>query len=154
MSDLGGFEGMTGAIHIVPVDAIEELSFRVDGIPIPQGSKKGFIVKKRVVIVDDNAETLKPWRAKVRDVAETALAGRPGFTDAVSVHLDFYMPRGKTVTRPRPSVKPDADKLTRAIFDSLTDSGVLKDDGLVVSLHAEEWYADDEPFVDVKVRLL
>lgn len=136
------------------LDVIEQLTFHVDGIPVPQGSKKAFIVKKRAIIVDDNATSLKPWRAHVRKAAEAALGDRPGFDDAVYVLLDFYMPRGKTVRRLRPSTRPDVDKLTRAILDALTDSGVLKDDGLVVSLHVEEWYADDEPGVRIKVGAL
>jgi len=137
-----------------PVDLIEQLAFTVPGVPVPQGSKKAFIKGKRAVIVDDNALILKPWRAKVRDAAETVLAGRPGFPDAVYVLLDFHMPRPPSVKRARPSVRPDVDKLTRAILDSLTDSGVLKDDGQVVSVHSKKFYADDEPFVSIKIGLL
>lgn len=135
------------------VDPITRLEFVVFGVPIQQGSKKGFSRKGStfVQIVDDNKATLKPWREHVRNVAETALAGRPGFTRAAFVFLDFHMPRGKTVKRARPSTKPDIDKLTRAILDALTDSGVLKDDGLVVSLRVDEWYATNEPSVSIKV---
>jgi Holliday junction resolvase RusA-like endonuclease len=137
-----------------PVDLIEQLAFVVPGVPVPQGSKKAFVIGRRAVIVDDNADKLKPWRAKVRDAAETALAGRPGFPDAVYVLLDFHMPRPPSVKRLRPSVRPDIDKLTRSILDSLTDSGVLKDDGQVVSVHSKKFYADDEPHVAIKIGLL
>jgi Holliday junction resolvase RusA-like endonuclease len=146
-------DGMSPATFTVPVESVEQLRFHVDGVPVPQGSKTGFVVGKRAVLVDAN-KALKPWRATVRDAAETALAGRSGFTDAVFVLLDFYMPRGKTVRRLRPSTKPDIDKLIRAVFDALTDSGVLADDGLVVSVHAQQFYADDKPGVDVKVGVL
>jgi Holliday junction resolvase RusA-like endonuclease len=136
------------------IDQLEVLEFWVEGVPVPQGSKKAFVVGRRAVIVDANKDQLKPWRATVKNAAENAVDGRPGFDDAVCVLLDFYMPRGKSVLRRRPSVKPDADKLARAILDSLTDSGALSDDSRVVSLHIEEWYADDKPGVNVKVRAL
>lgn len=110
------------------------------------------VLGRRAVLWDSNAAALKPWRAVVRAEAVKALDGRAGFEGAVYVLLDFYMPRPKTVSRLRPSVKPDIDKLTRAILDALTDSGVVKDDGQVVSLSVEKWYALDGPArVDVKV---
>lgn len=127
-------------------ESIESLTFWVPGVAIPQGSKSIF----RGRLVEANKK-LRPWRAVVKAAAVEALAGREGFTDAVYVSMDFYLPRGKTVVRRRPSVKPDADKLARAINDSLTDSGVLKDDGLIVDLHPRKWYADDEPGVRIKV---
>lgn len=129
------------------------LEFRIPGTPVQQGSKRGFSRKGStfVQIVDDNKAKLKPWRVTVKEHAAKALGSSAGFTDACFVLLDFHMPRPKSVRRLRPSVKPDIDKLTRAILDALTDSGVLKDDALVVSLHVEEWYADGEPFVNVKV---
>jgi len=149
-------DGAEMAYHIEPVEPIEELKFVVLGVPVPQGSKVAFIVGKgqkqqRAVIVDSNKDSLRPWRAAVQHAGEIALAGRQGITDAACVHLEFHMPRPKTVTRMRPSTKPDIDKLSRALLDGLTDSGVLQDDALVVSLHVEEWYADDEPYAAVKV---
>jgi Holliday junction resolvase RusA-like endonuclease len=37
-------------------------------------------------------------------------------------------------------VKPDIDKLTRAILDGLTDGGLLADDARVVELHITKRY--------------
>jgi Holliday junction resolvase RusA-like endonuclease len=137
-------------------DAIEELTITVLGVPVPQGSKKGFARGKGVQIVDDNADVLKPWRKKVRSAAEFVLADRPGIPKQVPVfaHLTFYMPRPASVKRLRPSVKPDVDKLTRAIFDALTDADVWADDGQVVDLHVHEYYADDEPYVSIRVGVV
>ena len=132
-------------------DTIERLEFTVNGIPVPQGSKRAFNVGKRAVVVDTNKVTLKPWRAHVRQAAEAALDGRTGFTEATFLLVDFYLPRPKSVFRLRPTVAPDLDKLVRAIGDALTDSGVLKDDSLVVSLRANKYYADDKPGVRIVV---
>ena len=144
-------DGDLMAIHVEPGEQVEELKFVVLGVPVPQGSKRAYVVGSRAVVVDTNKEALRPWRAAVQHAGEIALAGRQGITDAACVHLEFHMPRPKTVTRLRPSTKPDIDKLTRALLDGLTDSGVLRDDALVVSLRVEEWYADDEPYAAVKV---
>lgn len=140
----------------IPADQIERLEFFVEGTPIPQGSKKAFVIRRRAVIVDDNAPKLKPWRLKITQAAVVALAGRSGFPaqHPVAVLVDFYMPRAVSVKRARPSVRPDVDKKVRSVLDALTDAGVYADDGQVVALHALDWYADDKPGVRIVVREL
>lgn len=129
-------------------ERVERLEFWVDGIPIPQGSHKVF----NGHVVDAN-KGLKDWRSHVYLTAKEALFGRDGFDrDAeVFVLLDFYMPRGKTVKRRRPTTRPDIDKCVRGVLDSLTAASVFFDDGQVVSIHAQQWYADDKPGVHVVV---
>lgn len=133
-------------------DAPEIITFTISGTPVPQGSKSARVVKGRAFMFDQN-RNLKPWRAEVKRAAEVAMAGRDQFTEALTVALEFHMPRPSTVRRPRPSVKPDVDKLIRAVFDALTDAGVWKDDSLVVQVSASEWYAVAEPYAEVTVRL-
>jgi Holliday junction resolvase RusA-like endonuclease len=41
----------------------------VPGKPQPQGSKKGFIINNKVVLVE-SSKGLKPWRDKIRIVAQ------------------------------------------------------------------------------------
>jgi Holliday junction resolvase RusA-like endonuclease len=130
-------------------DELEVVEFTIPGTAIPQGSKSVF----RGRVVESNTK-LRPWRKLVTAAAVEALAGRPGFDTAVTAILDFYLPRPKTVRRLRPSVKPDLDKTSRAIFDGLTDSGLIVDDALIVCLSAAKWYADDKPYVRVKIRRL
>ena len=131
---------------------VERIEFWAGGVPVPQGSHA---VGRWGGIYDSN-KALEPWRATVTGGAEYALAGRDGFPKAAEVFvlLDFYMPRGTTVKRRRPTVKPDIDKCIRAIFDSLTAAKVWADDGQVVSVHAQQWYADDNPGVRVVVGTL
>jgi Holliday junction resolvase RusA-like endonuclease len=64
------------------------------------------------------------------------------FDVAVSVSLTFWLRRPKTVTRQYATQTYDLDKLTRAVFDSLTQSGVIKDDSYVVDLIARKNYND------------
>lgn len=129
------------------------LRFTIEGVPVQQGSKTAFVVGKRAVVTDQNAKTLRPWRASVAEQSEVAALMFEQFTGPLEITLDFFMPRGSTVKRARPEVTPDLDKLVRAVLDGITDSEVWRDDAQVVDLHAREWYADDrKPGVDVVIR--
>lgn len=122
----------------------EPVSFVVDGVPIPQGSKTAFVVGRRAVVTDANKAKLKPWREAVKVAAGEALrvSGGVSFVGPVRVSVRFAFVRPVSVKgRVWPSVKPDVDKLVRAILDGMTDSGLIKDDALVVELVAVKVYA-------------
>ena len=67
------------------------------------------------------------------------------FTEPVAATLNFYLPRGETVTREWPTKPPDLDKLTRAVFDSLEAAGIIENDSLIVRLDTFKRYDDDHP---------
>lgn len=121
---------------------VDVVTFFVDGDPIPQGSKTAYVVNGRAVITDANAKRLKPWRKAIAAAAKAAYAG-PSLVGAVVVHVEFSFVAGKTVRREFPSVKPDLDKLLRAVLDGLGDAGcVWGDDAQVVTLRGQKVYAD------------
>lgn len=128
------------------------LSFHVPGVPAPQGSKKliPHAVTRKMVMIEDNSKT-RPWRETVTVYARQAVIRHAHWLPlekGVAVGLRFYMPRPTTVTRLQrllPWVKPDIDKLTRAILDSLTAARVYADDSKVVELHVFKFYDDDQP---------
>ncbi len=113
------------------------ITFRVDGIPIPQGSKVVARGGGKVWLRDANASRLKPWRQRVAaasDVGET-------FDCPVVVFAVFYMPKPKKPAWWAPAGRVgDTDKLCRALLDGLTDGGLLSDDARVVDLHAFKRY--------------
>jgi Holliday junction resolvase RusA-like endonuclease len=111
----------------------------VGGAPIPQGSKKAFVRGGRVSLVEAN-DKLKPWRKTVTETVSSVLFQAEPCAHAVEVELLFVMPRPKSVTRYHMTVKPDLDKLTRAVFDGVTDSGLWVDDSQVVRLLASKAY--------------
>ncbi|KQQ22566.1 hypothetical protein ASF48_05115 [Rathayibacter sp. Leaf299] len=113
------------------------LVIRVDGKPIPQGSKR--VYKNRAV--DDNAKTLKPWRRTVKAAGVAAMDGAPPLDGPLQVSIKFRFERPKTVRRAHPTVIPDLDKLVRSVFDALTDAEVWADDSRVVDVHATKAYA-------------
>lgn len=120
------------------------VSFFVIGIPQPQGSKTGFVQGGRAVIVDKNPKLLKPWRAEIARVAAAAWAeygpGAP-LDGAVRVEATFVFERPKSVKREHPSVRPDVDKLARALLDGITDAAtVWKDDSQVIRLDVAKRY--------------
>lgn len=112
--------------------------FFVKGRPIPQGSMK-FI--RPGVMIHSRAQDLALWRA---DIARNAdVRGYKPIMGGVSVELHFVFKKPKSVTRSLPWVKPDIDKLVRAVLDGLT--GVAyEDDCQVVTLSASKHYGENE----------
>lgn len=115
----------------------------VPGIPEPQGSKQAFIRGNRAVLVEANKK-LPAWRKQVTEKLEAANASCEPLSGAVDVQIVFFLPRPKTVKRLFPSVKPDIDKLVRAILDCGTRAGIYNDDSQVVEVVAHKFYADEE----------
>jgi Holliday junction resolvase RusA-like endonuclease len=80
----------------------------------------------------------------VTDKLEEANAGCEPMSGPVSLIAIFFMPKPKTVTRLLPSVKPDLDKLIRAIGDAATKSGVINDDSQICEIVAHKVYEGDD----------
>ncbi|WP_058623200.1 RusA family crossover junction endodeoxyribonuclease [Microbacterium testaceum] len=117
------------------------VTFFVPGIPVPQGSKKAFVVGKRAVIVDVKPELLGAWRGEIARRAFSAFAFGPPIDGAVRVDAAFVLPRKPSVTRPLPigARDGDVDKLVRALLDGITQAGnVWADDSRVAELHASK----------------
>jgi len=121
------------------------------GTPAPQGSKKS-LGNGRMV---ESSKRVKPWRQSVAYAAQ-ALQVEPT-TAAVRVEIDFkffrplsHMRTGKNYDQVKASAPlwpvsravGDLDKLCRATFDGLVDSGVIADDSQIVELVATKTYLD------------
>jgi len=106
----------------------------VPGAPIPQGSLK-FINGNAIHV---RAADLATWRAMIYAKARETVPMRDG---AVYVGLTFVMRKPKTVKRDLPFVRPDLDKLIRAVLDGLTGAA-YNDDEQVCVLAAEKVYGD------------
>lgn len=129
------------------------LRFHVPGRPAPQGSKRHV---GRGIMVESSAH-VGPWRERVALAAHNAMqaAGIPPFTSAVTLTLEFAMPRPAATPKsytPHATKRPDLDKLARAILDALTGP-VLADDALVVELTARKQLArpGQPPGVDITI---
>jgi crossover junction endodeoxyribonuclease RusA len=132
------------------------IEFTVYGKPEPQGSAKAFIPKgwKRAIVTSDNVK-LKPWRQQVSGAALDAVKGldlpafRANTPMFIAVKFFFQRPASATIkARPGMTVKPDGDKVLRAILDAIT--GILvHDDAQFVELHVSKQYG--VPRVEIQV---
>jgi Holliday junction resolvase RusA-like endonuclease len=136
------------------------LSFEVAGTPIPQGSKRAWLNSKtnKVIMTEDAGVRHSTWRNEVTGQARQAMAnvGRFGqpFREPITCSLTFQFHRPlihygtgrnseviKTSAPSHPVKPPDLDKLTRAIWDSLT-SVVWVDDAQVVAATIRKQYVE------------
>lgn len=117
------------------------ISFRVDGIPVPQGSMKVF----NGHVVHNKGAELAVWRSAI--AIEAKRAGCTPEPGPVKLDLLFVMPKPKTVKRDFPTVAPDLDKLIRAALDAMTAIAYL-DDGQVIEITANKVYGP-QPFLEV-----
>lgn len=146
MNGIGTGTGLIPATAATPFDGI---AFRVNGTPAPQGSKKGFVVKGRVVLVESSAK-VKPWRAAVVDAAVEAMNGRPPLDGALDVTITYRLLKPRTVKRDFPTVTPDLDKLARSTHDALKTGGVVADDARFCRMTECKVYGT--PGADITVR--
>lgn len=111
-------------------------AFFVKGRPVPQGSLK--FIQGRPIHV--RAHDLALWRADIARNAE--LHGYiPVADNGVKVEISFIFDRPKSSKRSFPWVKPDLDKLIRAVLDGLTGVAYV-DDCQVVLIQASKVYGE------------
>jgi crossover junction endodeoxyribonuclease RusA len=119
------------------------IRFTVLGKPEPQGSMKAFQTKNGIAMASDN-KAMRPWRQQVGWAALEARSGAEIFAplpDAIklTVIFAFNCPQSVRKSRMAPTVKPDLDKLLRAILDAGT--GILwRDDAQVVEIVSQKCY--------------
>jgi Holliday junction resolvase RusA-like endonuclease len=135
---------------------MQGLKFTVYCTPVPQGSKRGWVVpgkngaKPRAIIADDNNKT-KPYRQMVtqtiRSVMQQYSVEAPWAIKHTPVRLGlrFYFLKPPSAKKSRfcPVVKPDLDKLIRSTMDSMTGM-VFVDDAQVVELEVSKHYGTPE----------
>ena len=119
-----------------------EFPIWIPGTPIPQGSKS---VTRTGVMFEANRH-LKPWRETMSHTL-TAWTGTwfgawEPYDGPLFVDVTFWMPRPKRPKYSLPAVKPDADKLCRALGDAMTTSGLIRDDARITTWHARKRYGD------------
>ncbi len=126
------------------------ISFQVDGLPATKGSARAVRNKHtgRAVLLASaspkNARDQKSWAEAVAWMCKAAMQGRAPLVGPVSVRIDFYLPRPKTVKAARPIAKRDGDKLLRCTWDAMTGIAYV-DDGQIVEWPGGKHYADGCP---------
>lgn len=123
----------------------------IPGTPQQQGSKRSLGAGRPFIEANKN---LAPWRADAIAYLQAEWRGRGPTTEPVSVDVafDFARPASHYGTGRNAGVlkdsapggkatAPDLDKLCRALGDALTQSGVLRDDALIVEWVARKQWA-------------
>jgi Holliday junction resolvase RusA-like endonuclease len=131
---------------------VDALLFEASGIPAPQGSKSGFVIKKGAlkgkVVMVESSKKVRPWR-KVVALACIAAVKEAGDWERhvdgpIKVVVQFWVKAPKAPkwkVSGRPDRTPDLDKLARSTMDGISDSKVIwGDDNQVVDLHVIEHY--------------
>ncbi len=116
---------------------------------------RGYLGKSGKIGITSDNKKLKPWRQQISDTVFVESGCLPYSGDGlepVSITVDFYFQRPKSAPKKRigMTVKPDCDKLTRAILDALTGI-VYNDDSQVVSIVANKHYGVPER-CEIEVR--
>ena len=128
------------------------IQFTVAGLPVPAGSKRGFVYKRKdgsagVNLTDANKKT-KPWQAAVAAAAQEAMQGNLLEGPLVlTVNFDFHRPKShlhrsgqlKARAPSSKSSKPDLSKLVRCIEDALIGI-VYRDDAQITAIYATKNY--------------
>jgi len=111
----------------------------------PQGSKRAFLVKGRIVLVEASKDLKTSRNAASELIRQAALNWKqPSKETPMNVTLVFTYKRPKTVTRLHHTVKPDLDKLVRYCLDAITVAGnVWHDDSQVNALTAVKVYGQE-----------
>ena len=128
------------------------VTFHVPGTPAPQGSK----IRTRYGM-RESSQRVKPGRDVVTQCAAVAADDEHilgSLEPPYAVEMWFYIARPRT-TRATHPVAPtigDLDKLTRAVGDALTKSGLIVDDRFIIRLTAEkQWAGSDGPGAVIRV---
>lgn len=130
----------------------EQSSFNlfIPGIPASKGSYRPITGRSRTtgkpvtrLIPMDKKE--RPWRNHVRDTILNHKHPTIPHDSHVTVETTFYLPRPKTIPprkRKHPTVKPDIDKLQRALYDAITETHIWHDDCQITDVTSQKRYAD------------
>lgn len=137
---------------------MKTLQFSVAMRAEPQGSSKAFVIPgtNRAIVTSANTK-MKPFRSEVTRMAMATLSDMKcdepmlGKHIPVFVEVIFHFSKPDSIPKNRvhPVVKPDIDKLLRAVLDSLTGVA-FKDDAQVVQTRTAKRYSHRD-YVDITV---
>src|ERR1700677_288899 len=135
------------------------MRIEVRGLPAPQGSKRH--VGHGIMV--ESSKAVAPCREGVRAETQRGMTGGPPVGGALVVPAVFSLPRprshygsGKNARVVKPSapldpfLRPDLDKLLRAVLDGLTEGGAWLDDSQVVEIDAGKRYGTPGCEIEVK----
>jgi len=154
------------------VSVEDPVTFVCFGIPQPKGSKSVASFGNKTFLVEGtlggktkeertrnraNVKKRYDWFSAV-ELAARQLDRQPFFDGALEVVARFWFPCGKKdIPGSWHTKKPDFDKLYRAIGDSITKAGVIRDDARIArpgDSYKRYCRAGESPRVEITIRQL
>lgn len=115
--------------------------FTVFGQAATKGSTVSFVGEKGQVITKPDCDNLAAWTQACGWAARAAGMRLATGDTPVHVRADFQFVKPKGTKRQQPTVRPDLDKLSRALLDAL--AGIAyENDAQVTELTVAKRYAD------------
>jgi crossover junction endodeoxyribonuclease RusA len=132
----------------------EGFTFVVLGRAAPQGSKALHTKANGQKYMKESSDRVHPWRKKIM-LATKGADGRPlamfGGPVVIDIEFEFVKPKSNTDDYPTAHNIGDGDKLTRAVWDALTQAKVINDDAFCVAWSgSKHWGPEDRVFITVR----
>ncbi len=134
---------------------MNSITFFAEGPPHPQPRHRWTSRGGRAIAYLPNDSPIHTWKKAIAEVIHhTGHAGKE-IDSPVKIYATFLMPIPKylkklKVCHPH-TKKQDIDNLAKAVFDVLTDTGVIKDDSLIVHADLKKHYSDI-PGVQIQIE--
>ena len=122
----------------------------VPGKPVPWARTRGTGARRYT------SPRYRAWSALAKQVIGLRPQGRP-ITEPQQLEVTVVRPRPKRLReggRCCAPTRPDLDNYIKGVLDALQGAGVLKDDALVVEVHARKVYAASGADPQVEVALI
>ena len=142
-------QGSKTAMVIPPKNLVSSLH----AIAGSKDPRKAFYAATSTIVKEVAGDALKEWREEVEDAAKEVMKGKTIYAEPVAVTLVFFLRRPKkdyrtglhagVIKDSAPTFHdktPDIDKLTRAVFDAMTEV-VYGDDSMVVRMQCVKDFA-------------
>lgn len=135
--------------------ALNYICFSVTGEPQPKGSfRPGYNTSTKKYYLKNDCSRTGPWQTLISLIAKGHKPRGGPWAGPVALQLHFRFKRPKSHPKSSSqwhSVKPDLDKLTRAVKDALTGI-IYEDDARVVRCIVEKKYG--EPGMPIEAHRL